>query len=314
MVSDIHIIKIICSFYILIGYFGNISTIIIFRQKEFQKQSTSFYFICACIVNLVIITYLPWALMPDLWTLSSFSCKIFLEIYIGLVEIQSWILAVCSFDRVFMVMASHKFLFRKKLKFQLATVIIISIILIVALIPYLYYFNLEQTIQNTTLCLLSPETPSWVWIYGKLDFFLFRAVVPFSIMIISSVFIFWKVYNRKKKLRGVDASFQQEYQMAICLVLVDISFLFLRLPNSIYTIIYKKDDGSIIYTNLCSIFSLLANGHCVFDFIIFICCNKIYRNLFSKTILCCRNKNAAEVGLSTYKLFAQIFQPSIIQT
>ena len=290
MALEISIIIIVCSIYLIIGCFGNISTIIIFRQKEFQKQSTSFYFICACIVNLVIITYLPWALMPDLWTLSSFSCKIFLEIYIGLVEIQSWILAVCSFDRVFMVMASHKFLFRKKLKFQLATVIIISIILIVALIPYLYYFNLEQTIQNTTLCLLSPETPSWVWIYGKLDFFLFRAVVPFSIMIISSVFIFWKVYNSKKKLRGEDASFQKEYQMAICLIIVDVVFLLLRLPNTIYSLMYKQEDGSIIYTKLYFIFVMIANGHTVFEFIIFILFNKLYRNLFLRIILWCRNR------------------------
>ena len=152
MALEISIIIIVCSFYLIIGYFGNIVTIVIFRQKEFQNQSTSFYFICTCIINFILITYLPWGLMPDLWTISSIACKIFLEIYIGLGEIQSWILAICSIDRLFMVMMPHIFLFRKKLKFQLGFVIIISIIVLVALIPYLYYFNLEQTVQNTTLC------------------------------------------------------------------------------------------------------------------------------------------------------------------
>ena len=288
MALEISIIIIVCSFYLIIGYFGNIVTIVIFRQKEFQKQSTSFYFTCACIFNLIIITYFPWALMPDLWTISSIACKLSLKIYIGLNEIQSWIWAICSIDRVFMIMAPHKFLFRKKLKFQLATVIIASIILFVALFPYAYFLNVELTIQNTTMCLLSAESRSWVWIYGKIDFVLFRAIVPFSIMIISSVFIFWRVLNNKRKFRRYNTSNQKEYQMAICLLLVDVIFLLSRLPNTIYSLIYKQEDGSFIYTDLCLIFSLVGHAHSVFEFIIFIFCNKIYRNLFSKLIFCCR--------------------------
>ena len=288
MALDIYSVIIVCGFYLIIGYFGNIITIIIFRQKEFKKQSTSVYFIMASIVNLVVITNLLVGLMPDLWTISSFSCKIVFELCIAIGEIQSWILAICSIDRLLMVMAPHKFFFRNKFKFQLAIVIIVSIILIVALFPYMYYFNLERTISNNTLCLLSPESPSWVWIYGKIDFFLLRAIVPFSIMIISSVFIFWKVYNSKKKFMGKDASFQKEYEMAICLIIVDVVFLFSRLSNTIYSLIYKQEDGSIIYTNLYLIFIILSNAHCVFEFIIFIFYNKIYRKLFLRCILCCR--------------------------
>ena len=110
-------------------------------------------------------------------------------------------------------------------------------------------------------------------------------------MIISSVLIFFRVYKNKRKLRSDYASFRKEYQMAICLIIVDVVFLLLRLPNCIYSLIYKKEDGSIVYTKLYFIFSLLANGHSVFDFIIFICYNKIYRNLFSKFILCCRSSS-----------------------
>ena len=107
-------------------------------------------------------------------------------------------------------------------------------------------------------------------------------------MIISSVLIFWRVWNSKKKFRGEDASFGKEYQMAICLILVDVVFLLSRLPNTIYSLIYKQEDGSFIYTDLCLIFSLVGHAHSVFEFIIFIFCNKIYRNLFSKLIFCCR--------------------------
>ena len=296
MVLDIYIIIIVCSLYLIIGYFVNIITIIIFRQKEFQNQPTSVYFIVASIINLIIITYLPWGLMPEFWTISSITCKIFFGFCLAIGEIHSWILAVCSFDRLLMVMASHKFLFRKKLKFQLGIVIIISIILTVALVPYLYFYNLELTVQNTTLCLLSPKTPSWVWIYLKVDFVLIRAIVPFSIMIISSVLIFWTVFNSKRKLRTKDASFEKEYQMAICLIIVDVLFLFLRLPNSVYSFIYKLEDGSIVYTKSFLIFIIIANGHCVFEFIIFICCNKIYRNLFSRIILCCRKRGPAAIS------------------
>ena len=109
-------------------------------------------------------------------------------------------------------------------------------------------------------------------------------------MIISSVLIFWRVWNSKKKFRGEDASFGKEYQMAICLILVDVVFLLSRLPNTIYSLIYKKEDGSFIYTNLCLLFSMIAHSHCVFEFIIFILYNKIYRNLFSKLIFRCRIK------------------------
>ena len=295
MILDKYTIIFVSSFYIIVGYFGNIVTIIIFRQKEFQKQSISVYFICASIINLVLITYLPWTLVPNLWTISSIACKIFFEIQISVIEIQSWILAIFSFDRLIMVMVPYKLLFRKKLKFQLATVIIISIILIVAFFPYLYFYDIEQNSQNITMCLLSPASPSWVWFYGKLNYTLLRAIIPFSIMIISSILIFWKVFNNKRKLRGVDASFQKEYQMAICLILVDIFFLLARLPNSVYSLLYKQEDGSIIYTKFCAIFSIIGTGHSVFEFIIFICFNKVYRNLFLSCILCCRRSRSVAV-------------------
>ena len=271
----------------IVGVFGNIITIIIFRQKEFQKQSTSAYFIILSIVNIINIIYVPLTLIPSKWSVNSFACKTCFGLLIIIPEIQSWIVATCSIDRLLMVMVPHKFDFRKKLLFQLAIIIIIVLILTLTLIPYLVYYEFDKTPQNETMCLLMADSPSWVWIYGKIEFALLRTIFPFLIMIISSVLLFWRVLIQKKKLKGNNACFQKEYQMVISLVIVDLVFLVLHLPNTIYAVIYKPDDGSIIYSFLCSAFSLFGYSFTVFEFIVFIFSNNIYRDLFRKCILGC---------------------------
>ena len=292
LTAETYTIIFACILLIVIGYFGNIVTIIIFRQKEFQKQSTSVYFICLSIVNMILISYAPLIFFPDIWTINNLTCKIFFVTQITVVKIQSWILVICSFDRLLMVTVPHNFLFRKKLSFQLAIIAIILIILIASLFPYFMFFGLVNNIHNETVCLFSPDSPSWVWIYGKLEFALLKTIFPFLIMIISSFLMFWKVLIQKKKLKGNNACFQKEYQMVISLVFVDLLFLVLHLPNAIFTFIYNKDDGHIVHSFLFSILSIIGCSYSVFVFIIFIFANKVYRDLFHKCLkTCCCQRN-----------------------
>ena len=276
--------------FIVVGVFGNIVTIIIFRQKEFQNQPTSVYFIILSISNISNLFYAPFTFIPSLWTVNSISCKVFFGSLIIISETQSWILVTCSIDRLLMVTVPQKFLFRKKLIFQLTIIIIIVLILTFTIVPYLIYYELDKNQENETMSLLIADSPSWVSIYGKIEFGLLRTIFPFLIMIISSVLLFWRVLIQKKKLKGNNACFQKEYQMVISLVIVDLLFLVVHLPNTIYAVIYKHDDGSIIYSFFISVFSIIGYFYTAFEFLIFIFSNKIYRDLFARCIstLICR--------------------------
>ena len=274
-----HILIAICVIFIIIGCFGNIISIVIFSHKELKVHSTSVYLRCSSFVNLLSIIYLPFMSMPSIWPINTISCKIFLALMMLLIELQSWLLTFSSLDRLVSVMKPYKFKFKNKIRFQLGIIIGVSIAIFCLIFPYLYFYEkvyLKET--NQTLCLL-PSKLKWIQAYATIEYVLIRVLIPFSLMLISSLIIVLKVSKNKRLLNTYNPKFRIEYRMTKVFLFTDTFFLIFRMPMVIYTL-FEYDEGKLFYQFAFSICVLLGSVHNVFVFAVFLFFNRVYRSLF----------------------------------
>ena len=99
----------ISSVIITIGILGNVMSIFIFNKTELKKHSATVYLTLNSLLNIVIVTILPFAIIPSLWEINDTNCKIYSLILIIFPEIQGWILLFCSLDRLFFVLRPKRF-------------------------------------------------------------------------------------------------------------------------------------------------------------------------------------------------------------
>ena len=274
----------LCIVFFIIGSFGNIISIIIFKKKEFIKQPTTVYLIVSNYINIITVLYLPFMVMPEIRQLinGTIGCQLFGGFTIILSELQSWVYSICSLDRCITTLAPLKFSFKNKLKFQLTLIFICVIILILLCIPFLYYYREYQLDYdaNKTVCLFPQSLElNWVNTYFKYQFGLFRTVLPFLITITASFITLYNLCSSKLKLNNHDwKKMQKEFHFARTLITMDILFVLFRIPNTVYASL----QSSLIYSYdfLFSVFVFLGVLHNVFIFLIFILFNKIYLELF----------------------------------
>ena len=271
-------IIVICFIFFVIGCFGNIISIVIFHKKEFKSLPTTTYIIASNVVNIITVVYLPFIILPQLWTdlyPETISCQLFGFILILLVQIQSWIYTLCSLARCITTLTPHKYLFKNKYKFQLAIISICSITLFILSTPVIYFFKKQESMNQTSCEIEDIQT----FFYFKYEFPLFRIVLPFIATIIASILTIYKLIVSKIRLGVRDwNNMKREYHLARSLIIMDLLFVVFRIPTFIN--ISVQDNMLFLYTLLFSIFTLSGALHNVFSFLIFIILNRNYRDLF----------------------------------
>ena len=279
--SELAIIITLLVVLIIIGLFGNIISIFIFSDNEFRKQPPAFYLIVASFVNIITLLYLPFTALPVIWPIDDLACKFFGGIMLASSEYQSFMVSICSIDRLITVFYQFKYLFKNKIKFQIPLIVILLIVITGLVIPAVYFYDKETTSDNQTLCAFSND-PKLIWAfnYFKTQFILFRTIIPFILMIVSSSLIFWKIRSNKRKVGALNASQKKAYQLGKTLIVMDILFCLFRLPTLINTVINPNGSDRIVYSLFYSMFVLFAAVHNAFTFLIFLIFNKAYRKLF----------------------------------
>jgi hypothetical protein len=277
------------------GGFGNTISIIIFTNKEFIKQPSTVYLIGTFSANIIHIILVPAMMLISLWQLNVVNCKIFFGSVVILSELEAWLLTMCSVDRLITVMLPHKFLFKNTSKFQLRAIGLMFIIILVLITPFMFHYNTDINTQNKTLCSFPHETDLlWAFFYFKTQFLLFRAVLPFSIMIISSIVTVWKIVKNKNRLNMVrNHNNKKEIQLAKSLVAMDLFFIAFRLPLIFYVSGNRNDVDRIIFSFEYSLIMAVGSLNNAFLFLVFIIFNKVYRDLFFKYMRCKNNKVAS---------------------
>ena len=270
-----------------VGGLSNIVSIIIFNNKEFKKQETTFFIKATLIFNLLILLYSPIMYLAPVWVITRLNCTIYAGLMFIITEIKAWIQAMGSLDRLISVVKPQKYLFKNKLIFQISLIASICFIIILLMVPGIIFFTTTKT-QNFTICSFDPNV-KWVLIYVQLDYFLLRTIFPCFIMIVSSCIVSWKIYKNKTQLLP-NADRKREINFFKSLIAYDLFVLVFQIPCIVQMFLsananyFNTIEYSIFYT-----VSLISN---VLLFIIFIIFNKIYRKLFCNKYLCkCKRSN-----------------------
>ena len=271
---------IISPVFFVCGLFSSIISILILNKSEFKNQSTKTYLIITCIINIVYVTYLPFALIPAIWEINSIDCKIFLTFSLFIAEIQAWVLAFCSIDRLVFIVSPTRFLFRKNLKFQIGICAVASIVIIILIIPCVYFYSAYKGANNQISCSFDSSL-IWVLNYLKNEYFLIEILIPFSIMITSSVVVYWTIYKRELTLT-LNPQSKTAIKLAKSLVAMDIVFILTKLPPLFYVLILNVGSDEIIYSFAYTLICVICASYSYFYFLFLIIFNKIYRDIFVK--------------------------------
>ena len=142
--SSIVVALVIASILLLIiGIFGNALAIYNFSTtKELKKHSTTVYFICVCILNIIISLCLPYEMLPFITEITTINCKIYLALVVTVPKIKAWILVFTSLERLKSVLAPRRFNFINKLKFQLVAILLTLVVAVLLSVPYVFFSQL----------------------------------------------------------------------------------------------------------------------------------------------------------------------------
>jgi hypothetical protein len=274
--------------FLIIGLFGNLISLFIYNNKEFKNHSATIYFKFICILNIIIVLIIsPYGMAPIIFDLNIINCKINTVLIVIFPEIKSWVLAICSLDRFISFIAPSKLLLKNNFKFQVSLLAFVIIFFGILTFPYGYYMNISEN-ENETVCSVPQDKElTWVFEYFKIEYFFFRTIFPFTIIIITSIIIGWRMY-RRKALLSQNPNRKREEQFIKSLIAMDLSFIIFRLPLIFYILITYKGETSVAFDLNYTIFNAISSLNAVISVFIFLSFNKKFHELFLKYV--CFNK------------------------
>lgn len=266
-------------FVCIVGLIGNILALLSFSIKKYQNTIFSSYFRVLILIDILVLLFrIDYFLKTiDIITfrlISSFMCKFTMYLVYLLPALSSWLIVLISLDRFVSIFLPSKFMFRKKLSFQLLACLLISIYNIslstTVLVSYEYYFKIDRN-KNKTEFRCKNFNP-----YIDMIDFLNSSLIPFIIMIISTCFTLRNIFVLRKKLDKSISS--KDIRFAITSIAMNVSFFLLKFPSSFYLALnyFLKIDYNtnyFIYTVL-SIFMYMQHGS---TFFITLLTNKMFR-------------------------------------
>ena len=292
---QIKVFQIIYITIILVGTVANMISFIIFSRKKFKNTLFSTYFRVLLLVDtfgllyLTLSKYLHLGFDINLRDLNTFLCKITMPIAYSVPTISAHLTVVISFDRWLSIAKPTALLIRKKRKFQLNLCVIIILVNFVYN-GQLFYSYMGYSIENNKkwkVCLIYNEN-----LLSIMDL-INSTILPFILMFLFTFLTINKVFISRNRIRSAvlnpriaaingdimchyDLSRKRDIRIAINSILLNLVFLFLNAPqsifffmskyilnNSTYSTIYVQSTLILSYLNHASVFfiNLIVNTH-----------------------------------------------------
>ena len=122
----------------------------------------------------------------------------------------------------------------------------------------------------------------WCLGYFKIEFVIFKAIVPFIIMVFSSSLIIWKMSTRMNIPNLI--SNNKEKDLTKSLVIMDLSFILFQLPLILYLTFTTNNYDQMIFDPIYSLLYAIGFINIAISILVFIAFNKIFCNAFLKLI------------------------------
>jgi hypothetical protein len=288
-----------CYISIPIGLLSNLLSIGIFSTKQFLKQSVSIYLIFICCLNIFDIAQIPHQLQLFSYTSDiSLVCKISLGIMIYLNLMQTWIAVIATIDCLLTIQKPLKFGFKKIKKLQVGFILMVSALILIESFPMFYikdaYFITDS---NQTICSYPLEIDYlWGKYYTLVNITLFTSVIPYSIMIVTSIYLIKALRKPKDQEVFVDKLRVQDINSAIMIIVYDLLLSVTSSPILFYNTYFDFSDNIIF-----EILLLIADFLKIFSFMFFTSSLALFRlTIFQafKNVFCFKKKKILKITLT----------------
>ncbi len=238
----LNIFKTVCA----ISMLGNIFALIVFSRKSFQNTIFSTYFRLLTLFDILTILngiddLIILSGSDTYWTKSILICKFAYWINYLMPSISSWILSLISIDRCISIARPQKYLFRKKIKFQLIGCLIVILFNCLCFLPIAIdasIYSSNKIINETIVCENHNEA-------SELINSIIGVLIPFLIMFISNIIIIKTIFKSRKNSISSTTPFNnsnnnnnnvllKDIKFSITSICFNISFFVLNIPLSIY--------------------------------------------------------------------------------
>ena len=275
-----------------IGVPGNILMFIVFSSKELTKLSVSVYFRAIAITNLFMNAHFIQIFFRNKydfyltnWCL--FLCKSYNYIVYSAGAMTTWYLAVAGLDRLQSVAFPTRLQFIHRGRFPLIIVIAITVynlLFYTEIFFFKKYVAEINKLDNSTYNVCFTQNEEIL----SISDFINSTVIPFLVMIFSTIGLSLVVYNSRKRMRKFQLSNNntnnnkqdnRSLKFTTPMVIINIVFLIMNAP--VYLNYYIVFDTGF---NLGLLFLLMYYSYFSIEFYLQIAVNKLVRKEFLKII------------------------------
>jgi hypothetical protein len=241
-----------------INLIGNITSIIIYCKKKFDKISIRIYLVFLSIFAILqtysIMTQY-FLTSTEYFSSDSFMCKFHYYLQTNLPLYVPWYSVLVCIDRLFAVINHRLRKLGETLSFQIWTIVIVT--LCITLLNAGYFTNIFFKtfpffgIILTNICILGDF--SLVRLSYYYDIFL-MVVVPFVIMVVCNITGGYKLWTLKKKFKRMDEAKRMAKNAKIS-VAINIVFFLLYTPACVFQILFADAVDRKLYNDRDNCFS-----------------------------------------------------------
>ena len=227
---------------IAIGIIGNVLSIIVFSRKAFRNNSISTY----CTALSIVECFTLIRLITDIYSLayniylpdqSDALCKFTYSVVTYLGSIQPWIMVAFSVDKLLGIRVNSIAIIKKKW-FQWTVVAGIVLLNIVLYIYFPILIRLNEIFPGYIICDLS--TIGFFQIFMIVNI-LEMCLIPFIVMTITSILTIRMLIKSRNSVESIGNMSKnrksRDYKYAISSLALNIIFIILRLPGSVFYIL-----------------------------------------------------------------------------
>jgi len=259
------------------GILGNSLILLVISKKEFRRVPMFRFLICSTTSDTVTLFFLWGSVFHGFVRRDSdnISCKLFSVLNYLFYHLSTYIMVLCSIERV-LSLKNPDLKFFKKFKNQFLLILIIFVALIVLNLPS-YFLNTVAIISNDTWCVYLENIP-FIDFYVDLYLSIISAFLPFLLMAGCSAIVAHHLLT--KRPLQLTKQYKKDKHFVKVIVCLDIFFLVSNLP--FYTVSITYDLLNIHYDLLYDIVNITCYIYNSFNFFVYLIVNKRFRKKFIK--------------------------------
>lgn len=273
------IIEIIIIIFSVVGIIGNSLTFYILTKPKFLKKSIYRYFLASDIVSLLTLVGLWVRIITYFleWNVSIILCKLYNMFLYSFYDFYAWVNVLNSIDRFITLKYQNKFRFTQKFKYQVLVLGLLFLIMVLSNVPRVII--VEKA--NFTICGIND---SQIGFYVTLENMLLSIVVPFFIMLTSTILTVCHLLTQKQKLKQNTKNYRREKSFIKSVFTMDLWFLLCYSPTCITNFLLFAIDYNEELVNVFNYATIASTMEFTCSFFVYLFCNKLFRQYFFSMI------------------------------